>query len=258
MDVGTWMVGWGYYGFHDKPAQLFLPFLLLKFAGYATKAFCFSCVAWQGYICMDKYMSQPLSTNVAYMSNTGSYPTAISFCKLIPYENMTANDSLKNEVFGDLLSIEAQIVGGEEWRIIYDRFGIDDTFLPTRQFVTFSFNDDTFKYCLSFQLGTEALRLSQMRFKYTWFMSKIDDVISMPNLQVFLHSWGAFEMIRYELPIKKTKHKIIQLNQETMSTVSTKESACTYYEKSSLDLCLHRRAMIYVRGTVGCTAELIR
>jgi hypothetical protein len=258
MDVGNWMVGWCHYSLHDKPGQLFLPILLLKLAGYSTKAFCFSCVAWQGYMCMDKYMSQPLSTNVAYMSNTGSYPTAISFCKLISYRNMKANDSLKNEVFGDLLSIEAQIVGGEEWRIIYDRFGIDETFLPTRQFVTFSFDDDTFKYCLSFQLGTEAIRLSQLRFKYTWIMISLDDIKSMPNLQVFLHSWGAFEMVKYELPIRKTTQKIIQLNQETMAKVSTKDLACSSYEKSSLDLCLHRQAMLYVKDTVGCTMELIR
>jgi hypothetical protein len=248
------MIGWGHNGLHDKPAQFFLPFLLLKLAGYATKAFCFSCVAWQGYMCMDKYMSQPLSTDVAYTSNTGSYPTAISFCKWLSYRDMKANDqvsSIKYEEFRDLLSIEAQIVGGEEWKIIYDRFGIDETFLPTRQFVTFSFNDDTFKYCLSVQLGTEALWLWHLRFKYTWNTT-------MPNLQVFLHSWGAFEMVNYELPIKKATQRIIQLNQETMSTVSTKVLACSSYEKSSLDFCLHRRAMLFVRDTIGCATELIR
>jgi hypothetical protein len=258
MDAGTWMIGWGHNGLHDKPARFFLPFLLLKLAGYATKAFCFSCVAWQGYMCMDKYMSQPLSTDVAYTSNPGSYPTAISFCKLISYTNMTASFSLKGEVFGDLLSIEAQTVGGEEWRIIYDRFGIDETFLPTKQFVTFSFNDDTFKYCFSLQLGTEALWLNHLRFKYIWNMTSLFDLQTMPNLQVFLHSWGAFEMLKYELLIKKTTQRNIQLNQEMMSTVSTKELACSSYEKSSVDLCLHRRAMLYVRDTVGCTTELIR
>jgi hypothetical protein len=258
MDVGTWMIGWSQYGLQDKPAQLFLPLMLLKFAGYSTKAFCFSCVAWQGYICFEKYMSQPLSTNVAYISNPGSYPTAISFCKQLSYRNMTANNSKGEEVFGDLLSIEAQIVVGEEWRIIYDRSGIDNTFLPARQFVTFSFNEDTFKYCFSFQLGTEALRLGQLRFNYTWIMSSMYDFQAMPNLQVFLHSWGAFEMMKYELPIKRTAQRIIQLNQETMAKVSTKELACSSYEKSSLDLCLHRRAMHYVRNKVGCSTELIR
>jgi len=258
MDMGTWMVDWVNYGLHDKPAQVFLPFFFLKLAGYSTKAFCFSCVAWQGYMCMDKYMSQPLSTNVAYTSNTGSYPTAISFCKRLSYSNMKANDSLKDEVFSDLLSIEAQIVGGEDWRIIYDRFGIDETFLPTRQFVTLSFNEDFFNYCLSLQLGTETMWLSHLRFKYIWNMTSFDDFQTMPNLQVFLHSWGAFEMEKYELPIKKTKQRIIQLNQETMSTESTKELACSSYEKSSLDLCLHRRAMLYVRERVGCTTEHIR
>jgi hypothetical protein len=174
MDVGTWMVGWGHYSLLDKPAQLFLPLMLLKFAGYSTKVFCFSCVAWQGYMCMDKYMSQPLSTNVAYISNPGSYPTAISFCKWLSYLNIKAKDSLKDEVFEDLLSIEAQIVGDEKWKIIYNGFGINETFLHTRQFVTFSFNEDTFKYCLSFQLDTEALRLSQLRFKYAWIESLYD------------------------------------------------------------------------------------
>jgi hypothetical protein len=258
MDVGTWMVGWGHYGLHDKPAQLFLPFLLLKLAGYSTKAFCFSCVAWQGYMCMDKYMSQPLSTNVAYTSNPGSYPSAISFCTWLSYRNMKANTSLQDGMFGDLLSIEAQIVGGEEWKIIYDHFGIDETFLPARQFVTFSFNEETFKYCLSFQLGTEVLRLSQLRFKFIWNIFSMYDSQAKPNLQVFLHSWGAFEMVKYELPIKKTTQRIIQLNQETVAKVSTKEFACSSYEKSSLDLCLHRRAMLYVRNTVGCAMELIR
>jgi hypothetical protein len=256
MDVGTWMVGWGHY--HDKSPQLLLPSLLLKLAGYSTKAFCFSCVAWQGYMCMDKYMSQSLSTNVAYTSNTGSYPTAISFCKRLSYRNMKANDSLKDEVFEDLLSIEAQIVGGEEWRTIYDRLGIDETFLPTRQFVTSSFSEDTFKYCLSLQLGTEAMWLSHLMFKYIWNMTSFIDFQAMPNLQVFLHSWGAFEMEKYELPIKKTKQRIIQLNQETISTESTKELACSSYEKSSLDMCLHRRAMLYVTERVGCITELIR
>jgi hypothetical protein len=255
MDVGTWMVGWGHH--HDKLPQLFLPFLLLKVAGYFTKAFCFSCVAWQGYMCMDKYMSQPLSTNVAYTSNTGSYPTAISFCKWLSYRNMKANTSLQDGMLGDLLSIEAQIVGGEEQRVINDRFGIDMTFLPARQFVTFSFNEDTFKYCLTFQLGTEALRLSQLRFKYTW-IENATDLQSKTNLQVFLHSWDAFEMVKYELPIKKSTQRIIQLNQETIAKVSTKEIPCSSYEKSSLDLCLHSRAMLYVRDTVGCTTELIR
>jgi hypothetical protein len=258
MDVGTWMVDWSHYDLHDKPAQLFLPLMLLKFAGYSTKALCFSCVAWQGYMCMDKYMSQPLSTNVAYLSNTGSYPTAISFCKLLNYTNMKANYSIKDEVFSDLLSVEVQIVGGEEWRIIYDRFGVGETFLPASKFVTFSFNEDTFKYCLSFQLGTEALRLSQLRFKYTWILDFIYYRQYEPNLQIFLHSWGAFDMVKFELPIKKPKQRIIQLNQETMATVSTKQLSCSSYEMSSLDLCLHRRAMLYVRDTVGCTVELMR
>jgi hypothetical protein len=246
MDLGTWMVGWSHYGLHDKPALFFLPFLLLKLAGYATKALCFFCVAWQGYMCMEKYVSQPLSTNVAYLSNLGSYPTSISFCKWLSYRNT----SLQNGMFGDLLSVEAQIVGSEEWKIIYNSFGTDETFLPTWQFVTFSFNEDTFKHCFSFQLGTEALRLSQLR--YTYYLQ------NKTNLQVFLHSSGAFEMVKYELPIKTTKQRIIQLNQETMSTVSTTELACLSYEKSSLDLCLHRRAMLYVRDMVGCTSELIR
>jgi hypothetical protein len=256
MDVGTWMVGWGHY--HDKPPQLFLPFLLLKLAGYATKALCFSCVAWQGYMCMDKYMSQPLSTNVAYISNPGSYPTAISFCKWLSYINMTANTSLQEVVFGDLLSVEAQIVGGEEWKIIYNSFGINETFLPAKQFVTFSFNEENFKYCLSFQLGTEVLQLSQLRYKYKWIEGNTTDLRNKTNLQVFLHSLGAFEMVKYELPMKKTTQRIFQLNQETMSTVSTKESACSSYEKSSLDLCLHRRTMLHVKDTVSCTTEIIR
>jgi hypothetical protein len=252
------MIGWSHYSLHDKPTQLFLPLMLLKFAGYSTKVFCFFCVAWQGYMCMDKYMSQPLSTNVAYISNTGSYPAAISFCKRLSYSNKKANDSLKDEVFSDLLSIEAQIVGGEDWRIIYDRFGIDETFLPTRQFVTFSFNEDFFNYCLSLQLGTETTWLSQLRFKFIWNMTTYDDFQAKPNLTVFFHSWGAFEMVKYELPIKKTKQKVLQLSQETMATESTKELACSSYEKSSLDLCLHRRAILYVRERVGCTTELIR
>jgi hypothetical protein len=259
MDVSTWMIGWSQYSLHDKPAQLFLPLMLLKFAGYTTKAFCFSCVAWQGYMCMDKYKSQPLSTNVAYTSNTGSYVTAITFCKWLSYRNMKANNSLQDEMFGDLVSIEAQFVGGEEWEIIYDRFGIDETFLPIRRFVTFSFNEETFKYCLSFQLGTEALRLSQLRFNYKMVVISIyGGSKAMQNLQVFLHSWGAFEMVKYELPMKRIAQRIIQLNQEIVAKVSTKELACSSYEKSSLDLCLHRRAMLYVRDTVGCTTELIR
>jgi hypothetical protein len=251
MDVGTWMIGWSQYSLLDKPALLFLPLLLLKFAGYSAKAFCFSCVAWQGYMCMDKYMSQPLSTNVAYTFNSGSYPTAITFCKQLSYSNMST-------VFEDLLSVEAQIVGGEDWRIIYDRFGIDETFLPTRQFVTLSFNEDFFNYCLSLQLGTETMWLGQLRFKFIWNMANYTDFQAKPNLTVFLHSWGAFEMVKYELPIKKTKQKIFQLSQETMATESTKELPCSYYEKSSLDLCLHRRAILYVRERVGCTTELIR
>jgi hypothetical protein len=65
-------------------------------------------------------------------------------------------------------------------------------------------------------------------------------------------------MEKYELPLKSTILRIIQLNQETMSTVSTKELACLSYEKSSLDLCLHRRAMLYAGDIVGCTTELFR
>jgi hypothetical protein len=100
--------------------------------------------------------------------------------------------------------------------------------------------------------------LTHLRFKFIWNMTSFNDFQAKPNLTVFLHSGGAFEMVKYELPIKKTKQKVFQLSQETMATESTKELACSSYEKSSLDLCLHKRAILYVRERVGCTTELIR
>jgi len=250
MDAGTWMVGWGQN--HNKPVQLFLPHLFVKLAGYSTKVFCFCCVSWQGYICLDKYLSQPLSTDVAYIPNDGNHPASVTFCKRLPYSNMSFDLSHKEEVFEDLLSIEAQYVGSENWNLVYEGFFMKSALLATRKFITYSFSEDMFKFCDSLQLGTETRQLSQLSFKYKQEHGK------EVNIQMFIHGWGAFEMVKYELPMKGTFQSIIQLSQETMATVSSSLLACSSYENSSLDLCLHKKAVQYVRDTVGCTTSLIR
>jgi hypothetical protein len=225
---------------------------------FIARIFCFSCVAWQCYVCLKKYIEEPITSNVAYVSDDGSYPGAITFCKNLYFSQMHLEPMLANETLEDLLYIEVESVGREGWSIIYDGGSLISEYeLPSRNFTTFSWSDDIFKFCLSFQLGTETQKLARIRFKYKWLDCRRDIVYSPPNLQAFVHGWGSFGKDNHEVPITQT-NQIFQLKQETIVTLSTKDHKCSSYDNSFLDECLERRAVEHANMTVGCITELQR
>ena len=251
LDLGAWLIIQGQNVHHKK--YMALPQIFL-FLGYSTKLFCFCCVAWQAYVCLDKYNSQPITTSIAYVPNEGKYPLAVTFCKRILYTNMTAVVSLDELNIEDLLQIEVAYKGHQGWSIIYQNGTVlDRAILPSRKFTTFSWSDDTFKLCLSLQLGAEQMKLSQLRIIYVYKY-----YVEIPcNLQIFVHSWGSFSAMKYELPVRDML-QIIQLKQETVESVSTSTSQCSVYDNNLLDECLEAKALQYVNNTLGCISGTLR
>jgi hypothetical protein len=207
---------------------------------------------------LEKYISQPVATNMAYIANDGKYPVAVSFCMMFSYSNVTTDTNLEKEVIEGLLSVEAQFLGEQIWQNIYNRSKLSsESILPMRKFTSFSWSEETFKLCMSFQLGTETQKLNELRFRYKWGDCYHFKIFTPPNLRAFVHGWGSFEANRYEIPIVE-RSQIFQLNQETMATTSTDTRKCYNYENSLLDECLEKQAVVYAHSIVGCVSELQR
>jgi hypothetical protein len=248
------MVNKGRMMYHKKHVAISSVVILV---GFATELFCFCCVAWQSYMCFDKYISQPIATTVSFIPNNGRYSAAVTFCKRILYANMTANMRLDNEPLEDLLRIELESEDQQNWNKLYDNGIFNETVsLPRRQFTTFSWSDNTFKLCFSFQLGNEVMKINQMKIAYKWHYERN---YGQPkyNLQVFVHGWGNFASIKSEVPLKDTFQEF-QLIQETVESLSTDNLKCSKYENTSLDQCLEVTAVQFANITVGCLSEVLR
>jgi hypothetical protein len=230
--------------------------IVVILVGYATELFCFCCVAWQSYMCFEKYISQPIATTVSFVPNNGRYPAAVTFCKRILYANMTASMSLDNEPLEDLFQIEIEIEGQQNWNKLYDN-GIFNEFvnLPRRHFTTFSWSDNTFKFCFSYQLGNKVMKINQMKITCKWHYNHYGQPTY--NLQVFAHGWGSFASIKTEVPLKVTFQEF-QLIQETVESLSTDNLQCSKYENTFLDQCLEATAVQFANTTVGCLSKMLR
>jgi hypothetical protein len=242
----------GQYFQTRKPARFCFTLTLLRIAGYGTKIFCFCCVAWQFQVCLEKYLSEPVSSHVAFIPNNGRYPGAITFCKKINYINITSYSELLDETID--VVIEAEFLHSSQgWVLIYKGKPLT-SILPYRKFTTFSWSENTFKLCFSVQLGSESQRLSQLMVKYKWIN---DNYEILTNLQIFVHSWGSFGAVKYEIPLSDDD-RIIKLSQETMESLSTRTLKCSSYENSFLDKCFEREAIKYTNATLGCISDLLR
>ena len=82
-----------FQGHKDKNNKR-LGLFLVSVIGYIIQLFCLCCVAWQSYVCMDKYISQPTATSVIYVPNEGKYLAAVTFCKRLSYSDVTAKFKL--------------------------------------------------------------------------------------------------------------------------------------------------------------------
>jgi hypothetical protein len=236
-----------------RHSLFFLCKIIQKILGYSTRLFCFCCVALQSYVCFNKYINDPVSTNMAIIPNIGIYPAAVAFCKMLNISNITPDTIIANEVISDLLTIEAQVVGNDVWSLVYQNSSFSPgTGLPNRKFITWS--KDEFQVCNSLRLGTETLLLHQLRFKFRWLDCKKVGIYKPPNLQVFLHGWGSFEKVSYEIPLAEVP-QVFQLDQETVLTLPSKGKVCTFYESESLDECLERSALWYANGIVSCSEK---
>ena len=238
---------------HNKHTALYL----VSVIGYMVKIFCFCCVFWQSYICMNKYISRPISTSVMYVKNEWKYPAAVTFCKRIYYSDLTVDMGLDDISIENLLMIEAEYAGHQGWSLLYQnsRF-VDQNTLPRRWFTAFDWSDKTFKLCLSLQLETEEIRLSQMMIYYRWRNYRNKKILPF-NIQIFVHSWGSFAMVKYEIPLRD-HDQILQMNQETVESISIPTMACSPYENSMLDVCLETKAVQYANNTIGCINNLLR
>ena len=242
-----------FQGHKDKNNKR-LGLFLVSVIGYIIQLFCLCCVAWQSYVCMDKYISQPTATSVIYVPNEGKYLAAVTFCKRLSYSDVTAKSRLEDLVIKDLLMIEAEYDGYEGWSPIYQngRFN-EHVAIPTRKFTSFVWSDDIFKLCVSLQLGNEKTTMSQLEITYQWTLySKLPT-----NLQVYVHGWGSFEMDKNEIPLIDP-FQVFQLNQETLQSLSIHTMACSAYENSMLDECLETKAVQYANNTIGCINYLMR
>jgi hypothetical protein len=231
--------------------------ILIVSIGYALKLFCFSCVAWQSYVCFDKYISQPVETSVSFIPNPGRYPSAVTFCKKIPYSNITSNMTLENEIIEDLFLIKSKNSGDVGWRILYENgVFLKNSTLLTRRFTTASWSDSTFKLCISLQLGNESIEVSQLRVSYKWNGLPDEEKLHC-NLQLYVHGWGTFAGMKYEVPLRDAL-QVFQLHQEVLESVSTKARGCSAYEDDLLDDCLESQAVDYAYNTVGCISKMFR
>jgi hypothetical protein len=189
---------------------------------------------------------------MAIIPNIGTYPAAVAFCKMLYISNMTADIINNNILIDDLLMIEAQFVGKEEWSLVYQNdFFIADTRLPYRKFITYTSSKDKFQVCISLRLGIERIPLQQLRFQFKWLDCRRNRINKPPNLQVFLHGWGSFEKVTYKVPLAQVP-QVFQLDQETVLTLPSKGKACSFYETGSLDECLEHNALWYANDKVSC------
>jgi hypothetical protein len=118
-------------------------------------------------MCFDKYISQPTATTVSFAPNDGRYPVAVTFGKRLIYANISASNSLDKEPFEDLLLIEIEIHGKQNWSKVYENGTFYDfVSLSRRHFTSFSWSDNTFKLCFSFRLGQEKMKIKQMKITY--------------------------------------------------------------------------------------------
>ncbi len=95
------------------------------------------------------------------------------------------------------------------------------------------------------------LVLQQFRFKFKWLDCRRAEKYKPPNLQVFLHGWGSFEKVFYEIPLAQVP-QVFQLEQETVLTLPSKGKECSFYESGSLDECLESSALWYANDIVSC------
>jgi hypothetical protein len=250
--VGAWLAAGDWKLNSNKSTPLFFFIVFRKVIGLTTMAFCFCCVAWQASVCLDKYNSQPVSTNMALVSNDGRYPAAVTFCKL--YTNFASPDISHEEITNNILRIEAEYFGTQKWGLIYDEgFALNETGLPYRQFTTFSEyeNTNTVKGCVSLKLlGTEAENIKQIKITNRWAEdcgSRM--VLCTPNMEIFVHGWGSFGAFRSVIPLSEMPRIV---------TLSTSSKMCSFYWDDLLDECLERQAVMYANATVGCVTELHR
>ena len=77
------------------------------------------------------------------------------------------------------------------------------------------------------------------------------------NLQIFVHGWGSFSMVKYEIPLRD-QNQVIQLNQETVESLSIPSMSCSAYDNSMLDECLETKAVQYANTSLGYINNLLR
>jgi hypothetical protein len=192
---------------------------------------------------------------MAIIPNIGTYPAAVAFCKKLDISNMPADNIINNVVIDDLLMIEAQFAGNEEWSLVYQNASfITGTGLLNRKFTTKSLPKDNFQICISLDLGHETLLLQQLRFSCKWLDCKNVGKYKSPNLQVFLHGWGSFEKVTNEIPLAQVP-QVFQLHQETVLTLPSKGKECSFYESGSFDECLEQSALWYANDIASCTEK---
>ena len=254
LDGGTWIIFYGGYIKRKRPST----FLFFTIIGYTFKVFCFGCVGWQSYVCLDKYYSQPITSGVSYVSNEGTYPIAVTFCKMLFYSDITAEMSLKDIVIEDLFTVAGDYAGNQGWSPLYHngKF-LDWNTLHNRRFTSFVGSNDTFRFCLSLQ--TE--NVNQLLISYR---RKIQCNIMLPpynrisyNLQIFVHGWGSFSMVKYEIPLRD-QNQVIQLNQEIVESLSIPSMACSAYDNIMLDECLETKSVQYANTSLGYINNLLR
>ncbi len=189
---------------------------------------------------------------MAIIPNIGTYPAAVTFCKMIDISTMTPDTIMKYEKINDLQTIEAQFFGNNTWILVYQNATlIPGTELTNRKFITNAWSKDKFQVCISLRLGTETLLLQQLKFKFKWFDFSHGENYRPPNLQVFLHGWGSFEKITYKIPLAQVP-QVFQLDQKTILTFPSKGKDCSFYESGSLDECIEQIALEYANDTASC------
>ncbi len=250
--MGIWLTSEDHQLKTHHHAIIFLYKNLRKILGYSTRLFCFCCVALQSHVCFNKYINEPVSTNMAIIPNIGTYPAAVTFCKMIDISNMTPDTIITNEIIDDIFSIEAQFFGNNTWSLVYQNASfIPATKLTNRKFITNTWSKDKFQVCISLRLGTETLLLQQLRFKFKWLDCKTMNFYRPPNLQVFLHGWGSFGKYTYKIPLAQVP-QVFQIDQKTVLTFPSKGKDCSFYESGSLDECFERSALWYANDIVSC------
>jgi len=218
------------------------------------KAFCFSGVLWQAWICLDKYKSQPVATSVSYIENDGQYPPAVTLCKNMDYAALKTNSSVNSVQMEYLVRIETMFEDNQEWTLIYENGTVlGNAVLPFRRFTTFTWSDTEFKCCISFQLGTLEVQITQIRITHIG----ITDVRIPPNLQIFLNDWGSYSMHNYEVHFKEHL-EVYQIKQEAIASLSATTSSCSSDRTNFFDYCAENQALEFSNQTVGCISKLLR